>query len=78
VSAKTAPEVLLAATDSEPVADGANVVLLQGKDDAPLVFREKVKDICVANRFRLYVELLRDPRRGREQAEHLRQEVIGF
>jgi hypothetical protein len=78
VNAKTAPEVLLAATDAEPVADGANVVLLQGKDDAPLMFHEKVKDVCVANRFRLYVDLLRDPRRGREQAEHLRHEVIGF
>jgi hypothetical protein len=32
----------------------------------------------VVNRFRLYVDLLDDPRRGREQADNLRREVIGF
>ncbi len=78
VSAKTAPEALFEGTNAEPVADGANVVFLQGKDDAPLILREAIEDVRIANRFRLYVELLRDPRRGREQAEHLRHEVIGF
>ena len=47
-------------------------------DDTPLAFREKAKGLWVANRFRLYGDLRSDPRRGREQADHLRQEVIGF
>ena len=63
---------------SDPVADGQNVVFLQAKDDAPLAFRELVKGMWVVNHFRLYADLRHDPRRGREQADHLRQEVIGF
>jgi hypothetical protein len=67
-----------AAVGAAPVLDGQNVVFLQGKDDTPLVFREQIDDLWVANRFRLYADLRRDPRRGREQADHLRREVIGF
>ncbi len=78
VSARTPPGKLLKATEAEPVGDGENVAFLQGKDDAPLAFREKKKGVSIANRFRLYAELLHDPRRGREQAEHLRREAIGF
>ncbi|MGB7587081.1 MAG: hypothetical protein WBM00_00055 [Solirubrobacterales bacterium] len=78
VSARTAPDELLQRAEAEPVTNGENVVFLQAKDDAPLAFREKEKGVWLANPFRLYVDLLRDPRRGREQAEHLRQEAIGF
>lgn len=65
-------------TSTDPVATGHNVVFLQTKYDTPLAFREKVKELWVTNRFRLYSDLRRDPRRGREQADHLRREVIGF
>lgn len=78
VSAKTAPDALLRAAGAEAVSDGENVVFLQAKDDTPLRFREKRDRVWLANPFRLYVDLLRNPRRGREQAEHLRREVIGF
>jgi hypothetical protein len=60
------------------VVDGHNIVFLQAKDDAPLAFRERVKTLWLANRFRIYADLRRDPRRGREQAANLRREVIGF
>jgi hypothetical protein len=73
VAAGAAPETVYAA-----VGAAQNVVFLQGKDDTPLVFREQIDDLWVANRFRLYADLRRDPRRGREQADHLRREVIGF
>ena len=53
-------------------------MFLQAKDDAPLAFREPVDGLWLANCFRLYADLRRDPRRGREQAEHLRREVIGI
>lgn len=78
VDARTAPDKILDAVHAEPVVDGQNVVFLQTKDDAPLAFREKVQDLWVTNRFRMYDDLLRDPRRGREQADHLRREVIHF
>ena len=78
VAATAAPEELYDGAQADPVTDGENVVFLQAKDDTPLAFREKKKGLWVANHFRLYADLRRDPRRGREQAENLRREVIGF
>ena len=78
VQATAAAEELCDAAGANPVADGQNVLFLQAKDDEPLAFREQTNGLWVVNRFRLYVDLLRDPRRGREQADHLRREVIGL
>jgi hypothetical protein len=78
VTATAAPEDLHRSAAADPVSEGHNVVFLQGKDDTPLAFREETNDVSVANRFRLYADLRRDPRRGREQADHLREEVIKF
>lgn len=78
VTATAAPEELHRGAATDPVTEGQNVVFLQAKDDSPLTFREEMNDVWVANRFRLYADLRRDPRRGREQAEHLRREVIKF
>ncbi len=78
VAATAAPEELHDDAATDPVNEGQNVVFLQAKDDTPLAFREETNDVWVANRFRLYADLRRDPRRGREQADHLRQEVIKF
>lgn len=78
VTSTAAREELYDAAQADPVNDGQNVVFLQGKNDTPLAFREKAKALWVANRFRLYADLRRDPRRGREQADNLRQEVIRF
>ena len=78
VTATAAPEELHHDAATNPVNEGQNVVFLQAKDDTPLAFREETNDVWVANRFRLYTDLRRDPRRGREQADHLREEVIKF
>ena len=78
VTATATPEELCEAAGAEPVADGQNVVFLQARDDTPLSFREQADGLWVASRFRLYADLRQAPRRGREQADHLRQEVIGF
>ncbi len=78
VAAKASPEDLCDAAGADRVTEGQNVNFLQAKDDAPLAFREEVKGLWLANRFRLYADLRRDPRRGREQADNLRREVIGF
>ncbi|MCX6364894.1 MAG: hypothetical protein NTW58_12155 [Actinobacteria bacterium] len=78
VTATAAPEELCYAAGAGRVSDGQNVVFLQAKDDAPLAFRELADGLWVVNRIRLYGDLRRDPRRGREQADHLRREVIGF
>jgi hypothetical protein len=76
--AKLLTDDALAAARAEPVNEGANVVLLQAKGDAPLAFARHHDGTAVANVFRLYADLRRDPRRGREQADNLRREVIGF
>ena len=73
-----APEELYDGAQSDPVIDGANVIFLQARADAPLAFREQTEGVWVANRFRVYADLLDDPRRGKEQAQKLREEVIGF
>ena len=77
VTALAGPDELHARLGSDPVSEGANVILLQQKDDTPLAFRESLNGIWISNRFRIYVDLLKDPRRGREQAQRLRSEVIG-
>ncbi len=78
VTARAAPDELYAGAKADRVTEGQNIVFLQSKDDTPLAFREKTDGLWLCNRFRLYGDLRRDPRRGREQAEHLRKEVIGF
>jgi hypothetical protein len=78
VSATAAPEELYRGAGADPVAEGHNVVFLQGKDDSPLAFRRRVDQVWIANPFRIYADLRRNPRRGREQADHLRREVIGY
>lgn len=60
------------------VTEGANLMFLQERDDAPLAFRNRESGVWTANVFRLYVDARRDPRRGREQSDHLRRELIGF
>lgn len=61
-----------------PVESGPNVVFLQERYDGPLAFRTRQDGVWTVNVFRLYVDVRRDLRRGREQGDRLRQEVIGF
>lgn len=61
-----------------PVDSGPNVVFLQEHDDTPLAFRARRDGVWTTNVFRLYSDLLRDPRRGREQSDHLREQEIRF
>jgi hypothetical protein len=77
VAPTAAPDELHLGAGTQAVGDGHNVVFLQAWNDDTLAYRERADDAWVANRFRLYADLRRDPRRGREQAEHLRSEVIG-
>lgn len=78
VNATADPTEMYTAAEVEPVEQGQNVVFLQSKDDAPLAFRRELNGLWLVNLFRLYADLRRDPRRGREQADNLRREAIGF
>lgn len=78
VAARVAAEELDKGSQAKPVTSGANVVFFQRKGDPALVLREKNNKLWLVNRFQLYADLLREPQRGREQADHLRREVIKF
>lgn len=71
-------DAVAAATQAEAVTEGHNIVLRQAPMDAPLAFRQKVDGVWTVNPFRLFYDLRQNPQRGREQADRLRQEVIGF
>ncbi|HEY3096322.1 MAG TPA: hypothetical protein VGK05_05750 [Acidimicrobiia bacterium] len=78
VSSIASLEDIAVATDSEAADTGHNLVFAQTKGDEPLAFHRTVDRISMVNPFRLFYDLRRDPRRGREQADSLRREVIGF
>ena len=78
VAAATDPREFFERTPVTPVTEGHNVTFLQAGTDAPLAFRQRSGGLWIVNRFRLYADLRRDMRRGVEQADHLRREVIGF
>lgn len=72
------PRHLFDVTPVEAVDSGANVVFLQANNNSPLLHRQLADGMWLTSNLRLYFDLLNDPRRGSEQAEHLRQQVIGF
>ena len=78
ISRRTDAKTAATAAQAELVQTGHNLLLLQDRDDGALAFSDERDGIHLVNPFRLYKDLLRDPRRGREQAQRIRQEVIGF
>lgn len=69
---------VLAALSARPVTEGANVVLVHPRNDAELRFRQRPFDTWLAANTRLYLDAVRDPRRGAEQAAIFREAVLGF
>lgn len=63
---------------AETADSGANVVLMQADNNLPLAFAGDRDGLRVANDYRIYLDARADPKRGREQAEHFRREVIGW
>jgi hypothetical protein len=78
VTAGVVVDDAVAAIGGEVVETGHNLVLAQSPGDAPLAFRQKTDGLWAVNPMRLYYDLRRDPRRGREQADRVRQAVIGL
>jgi hypothetical protein len=78
VTASRTPAEVAAAADARLVEEGANLVFVQGADDAELRFRREVEGVWLAAETRVYLDALRDPRRGAEQAREYRNQVFGF
>ena len=61
-----------------PVDDGENVALLVTRGQAPFLFRQEIDGLQVASTVQLYLDLWASPRRGKEQARHLRTERLPY
>lgn len=71
-------EAAAAAAGLRRVEEGENVTVLRSHQHAPLMFRRKVGDAWVASDVQLYLDLSAWPRRGKELAQQLRRERLGF
>jgi hypothetical protein len=66
------------ALDLRPVEEGPNVVLCIPFDEGVFYRTHTVNDVVLVGNIQLYLDLYSDPGRGREQAEFLRKERLGF
>lgn len=64
--------------DLRPVDGGGNLVLLDPYDEGVLSHLQEVDGMRVVSNVQLYVDLYNHPGRGREQAEFLRERVLGY
>ncbi len=78
VAAAIAASDALNAVEARETDEGANLVVIQGDDDTELRFRREVDGIWLAADTRIYLDSLRDPRRGKEQAQFFRESVLGI
>ena len=64
--------------DLRDVEAGANFYLITPYDEGVFYRLRKVKGIPVIGNIQLYLDLIRYPARGKEQAKYLREKLIGF
>lgn len=61
-----------------PVDNGESIVLYATRNWSPLLFRRRINDTWVVSDVQLYLDLWDYPKRGKEQARHLRTERLGY
>jgi DNA-binding transcriptional ArsR family regulator len=69
---------LYAELEAKPVNEGANLDVIETRSQGEFLFRKRVDQLWLASPVQVYLDLLRSGGRGKEMAEHLRQESIGF
>ncbi len=62
----------------KPVEFGGNLYLVLPSDYGVLYDTQRIKGLTMVSNLQLYLDLFNYPMRGREQAEHLRNEQMGF
>jgi hypothetical protein len=60
------------------VEGGENVLILTTRERSPLMFQQRVQGARIVSDIQLYLDLFASPRRGKEQAQHLRAQRIRF
>lgn len=78
VPESAAIEEVASAAGLRPVDEGETVTFFVTRERSPLLFRQRIGDYWVASDIQLYLDLAAWPRRGREQAHHLRAERLQF
>jgi len=69
---------LYAEMEARPVNEGANLDVIETRSHGEFLFRERVGPFWLASPVQVYLDLLHSGGRGKEMAEHLRRERIGF
>lgn len=69
---------LYAEMEARTVNEGANLDVIETRSHGEFLFRERVGPLWLASPVQVYLDLLRSGGRGKEMAEHLRRERIGF
>jgi hypothetical protein len=76
VTGSVPPDAVFQALDARATDEGFNLQLIQDADDLELRLRHELDGVWVAAATRIYLDALRDPRRGREQAAAFRTAVL--
>lgn len=73
-----AGEAALQDLNARPVREGANLTVIEAKSPGELLFSERDANVWFADPIQVYLDLLSGEGRGKEAADHLRREKIGF
>jgi len=68
---------IIKALDLKPVEFGGNVHLVDPPDEGVLLYMQKKDGLTIVSDLQLYLDLYNYPMRGREQAEAVRQRILG-
>jgi len=69
---------LFEAVELKPVSTGPNVLMFIPYDEGVFYAAQKLKNRNIVSNIQLYLDLYNYKGRGKEQAEYLREKVIGF
>lgn len=70
-------DVIKNALELEPVEFGGNVYLITPQEDGVLRHIRTIDGVKVVSNLQLYLDLYSHPRRGREQADAIREKILG-
>lgn len=71
-------QMLIGGLDLRPVETGGTIHILEPYDEGVFYKAQELDGLSVVSNTQLYLDLINYPARGREQAQFLRQQKIGF